>query len=80
MLALIAAANFFTQVSHTLLFWMAFIMTRPFGATFGDLLTKPYANGGLNLNRISSSLAIVILIIGGILLIPQRAGYHRRKA
>jgi uncharacterized membrane-anchored protein len=80
MLALIAAAYVFTQVSHTLLFWMAFILPRPFGATFGDLLTKPYANGGLNLNCISSSLAIAILIIGCILLIPQRAGYHPRKA
>src|SRR5260370_23640799 len=55
MLALIAAAYFFTEISHTLLFWMAFILTRPLGATFGDLLTKPYANGRLDLNRINSS-------------------------
>jgi uncharacterized membrane-anchored protein len=80
LLALIAAAYFFTQMSHILLFWMAFILTRPFGATFGDLLTKPYVNGGLNLNRISSSLVIATLIIGCILLIPQRAGYHPGKA
>ena len=80
LLVLIAAAYFFTQMSHTLLFWIAFILTRPFGATFGDLLTKPYANGGLNLNRISSSLVIATLIIGCILLIPQRAGYHPGKA
>jgi uncharacterized membrane-anchored protein len=62
MLALIAAAYFFTKISHTLLFWMAFILTRPLGATFGDL-TKPHANGGLNLNRINSSLVIATLII-----------------
>jgi len=55
MLALVAVAYFFSKISHTLLFWMAFIPTRPFGATFGDLLTKPHANGGLNFNRISSS-------------------------
>jgi uncharacterized membrane-anchored protein len=80
MLALIAAVYFFTKISHTLLFWMAFILTRPLGATLGDLLTKPYANGGLNLNRINSSLVIATLIVGGILLIPQRAGYHPGKA
>ena len=80
MLALIAAAYFFTEISHTLLFWMAFILTRPLGATFGDLLTKPYANGGLNLNRINSSLVIAALIVGCILLMPQRGGYHPRKA
>jgi uncharacterized membrane-anchored protein len=80
MLALIAAAYFFTEISHTLLFWMAFILTRPLGATFGDLLTKPYANGGLNLNRINSSLVIAALIVGCILLIPQRAGHHPGEA
>jgi len=80
MLALVAVAYFFSKISHTLLFWMAFILTRPFGATLGDLLTKPHANGGLNLNRISSSLVIVALIVGCILLIPQRAGYHPGKA
>ena len=80
MLALIAAAYFFTEISHTLLFWMAFILTRPLGATFGDLLTKPYANGCLNLNRINSSLVIAALIVGCILLMPQRGGYHPRKA
>lgn len=59
---------------------MAFILTRPLGATFGDLLTKPHGNGVLNLNRINSSLVIAALIVGCILLMPQRAGYHPRKA
>ena len=75
-LVLVAAAYFYTNVSHALLFWLAFILTRPLGATVGDLLTKPIASGGLNLSRISSSLIIAIFIIGCILLMPQRAGGH----
>jgi uncharacterized membrane-anchored protein len=53
---LIAAAYFLTSISHTLVFWVAFIRTRPLGATLGDLLTKPVADGGLQLSRITSSL------------------------
>jgi uncharacterized membrane-anchored protein len=75
-LALIAAAYFYTRMSHTLLFWLAFILTRPLGATLGDLLTKPYASGGLDRGRISSSAIIVIFVIAGIWLMPQRAGSH----
>ncbi|MGA2409613.1 MAG: hypothetical protein ABSG46_04400 [Candidatus Binataceae bacterium] len=75
-LAMIAAAYFFTKVSHTLLFWIAFIVTRPLGATLGDLLTKPYADGGFNQSRISSSAIIAIFIIASIWLAPQRAGSH----
>ncbi|MBV8886370.1 MAG: hypothetical protein JO235_20580 [Chroococcidiopsidaceae cyanobacterium CP_BM_RX_35] len=75
-LVLVAAAYFYTKASPALLFWSAFILTRPLGATVGDLLTKPIASGGLNLSRISSSLIIAIFIIGCILLTPQRAGGH----
>jgi uncharacterized membrane-anchored protein len=75
-LALVAAAYFYTRMSHTLLFWMAFILTRPLGATLGDLLTKPYADGGFDRGRISSSLIIVAFVIAGIWLMPQRAGSH----
>ena len=75
-LLLIAALYFYTKVSHTFLFWAAFILTRPLGATVGDLLTKPHPNGGLALSRISSSAVIAIFIIGCILLMPQRAGSH----
>jgi Repeat of Unknown Function (DUF347) len=64
------------QVESTLLFWSAFILTRPVGATVGDLLTKPIASGGLNLSRISSSLVITIFMIGCILFMSQRAGGH----
>ena len=75
-LALVAAAYFFTKASHTLLFWLAFILTRPLGATVGDMLTKPLADGGLALGRIVSSLVIAIVIVGAILLTAQRAGGH----
>src|SRR5208283_2289037 len=75
-LVLVAAAYFYTRASHTLLFWMAFILTRPLGATLGDLLTKPHADGGFNPSRISSSLIIAIFIFAGILFTPQRAGSH----
>ncbi|HEX9466387.1 MAG TPA: hypothetical protein VGB82_27640 [Alphaproteobacteria bacterium] len=75
-LALVAAAYASTRVSHTLLFWTAFILTRPLGATVGDLLTKPFASGGLNLSRISSSSIIAIVIVACILFTAQRAGGH----
>jgi uncharacterized membrane-anchored protein len=80
LLAVIAGAYFFAQISHTLLFWAAFILTRPLGATLGDLLTKPVANGGLNRSRIESSLIIAVFIIGCILVLPQRAGRHPGEA
>jgi uncharacterized membrane-anchored protein len=80
LLAVIAGAYFFTAISHTLLFWSAFILTRPLGATLGDLLTKPVANGGLNLSRIASSLTIAAFIIGCLLVLPQRAGRHPGEA
>ncbi len=75
-LVLVATAYFYTRASHTLLFWMAFILTRPLGATLGDLLTKPHVEGGFDLSRVSSSLIIAIFIAACILLIPQRAGSH----
>jgi uncharacterized membrane-anchored protein len=75
-LVLVAAAYFFTKMSHTLLFWVAFILTRPLGATLGDILTKPHANGGLDLSRFSSSAIIAIFIVGCIFFMSQRAGGH----
>ncbi|MBI3420040.1 MAG: hypothetical protein HY053_07915 [Proteobacteria bacterium] len=73
-LGLIALAYFYTKISHTLLFWAAFILTRPLGATMGDLLTKPLAKGGLNLDRISSSLIIAVFMVIAILLTSRKAG------
>jgi len=72
----VAAAYFYSKASHTLLFWLAFIMTRPLGATVGDLLTKPHASGGFDLGRISSSLILAILMIALVVFTPQRAGSH----
>ena len=75
-LALVTAAYFFTTLSRTLLFWAAFILTRPLGATVGDLLDKPVAHGGLALSRFTASAALAAFIVACILLLPQRAGSH----
>jgi uncharacterized membrane-anchored protein len=73
-LAVIAAAYFRTRVSRTLLFWAAFILTRPLGATLGDLLDKPLSAGGLALSRYAASAVIAALIVAAIFFFPQRAG------
>ena len=62
-LVIIALLHFFSKTSGALLFWLAFILTRPFGATFGDWLTKPLENGGLALGTIGASLFFVIILI-----------------
>lgn len=79
-LAVVAGAWFFTKAPRPLLFWAAFILTRPLGATLGDLLTKPHDHGGLDLNRFSSSLVIGLFVAACVLLIPQRAGRHPSHA
>ena len=63
LLAAIALLHFFTNVSKTILFWWAFVLTRPFGATFGDFLTKPLAKGGINFGTIGSSIIFCIILI-----------------
>ncbi|HEY1802955.1 MAG TPA: hypothetical protein VGG45_00610 [Terracidiphilus sp.] len=75
-IGIVALIYFFTKASRAVLFWAAFVLTRPLGATLGDLLTKPVANGGLNLSRYSSSAAIACFMVICILLFPQRAGRH----
>jgi uncharacterized membrane-anchored protein len=75
-LAVIAAAYFWTNVSRVSLFWAAFILTRPLGATVGDLLDKPLDHGGLALSRPIASVVLAVLMIGLILVLPQRAGSH----
>ena len=72
-LVVAAALYFWTRVSHTLLFWLAFVLTRPLGATLGDLLDKPLAAGGLNLSRLYASLVLLAFIALCIYFIPQRA-------
>ncbi|HUU66543.1 MAG TPA: hypothetical protein VMW57_04575 [Methyloceanibacter sp.] len=75
-LALVAAAYFWTNLSRVLLFWAAFILTRPLGATVGDFLDKPLDQGGLALSRPIATAVLAAVIIGCILLILQRAGSH----
>jgi len=75
-LAVVAVGNFYTNVSRTLLFWSAFILTRPLGATVGDLLDKPVANGGFALSRFYASALLAAFIVAGIVFLPQRAGRH----
>jgi len=75
-LAVVAGLYFYTKVSRTLLFWAAFILTRPLGATLGDFLDKPLANGGLAMGRFAASAVLAALMIGLVLLLPQRAGKH----
>lgn len=77
-LALIAIAYFRTAISHTILFWSAFILTRPLGATIGDFMDKPFANGGLALSRYTASLVLAAVMIALIVFIPQRAESHSK--
>jgi uncharacterized membrane-anchored protein len=63
-ITLIALASYLTQLNRVMLFWLAFILTRPFGATFGDLLTKPLEKGGLGFGTIGSSMILAILLVG----------------
>ncbi len=72
LLALIVVAKYYTKISTVLLFWLAFVLTRPFGATFGDLLTKPHAKGGLNFGTIGSSI-----VLGVILAVLIAVSYHK---
>jgi uncharacterized membrane-anchored protein len=79
-LAVIVAAYWFTNISRVLLFWAAFILTRPLGATVGDYLDKPVSDGGLALSRPLASAVIAVFILGCLLILPQRAGRHPGKA
>jgi len=73
LLGLVAAAYFWTSISKTVLFWAAFILTRPLGAVVGDFLDKPIASGGLALSRYSASAVLLGLMFLGILLFKQNA-------
>jgi uncharacterized membrane-anchored protein len=79
-LVLIAAAYFFTGISRTLLFWAAFILTRPLGATLGDLLDKPLADGGFAFSRLYATGILAAIIIACVAFLPQRAGTHPGKS
>jgi uncharacterized membrane-anchored protein len=75
-LAVLGIAYFTMRIGHVALFWAAFILTRPLGATVGDYLDKPIAAGGLEFSRPLASAALAILMIALVLLIPQRPGQH----
>lgn len=77
LIALVAALHFLTKAPTAILFWAAYVLTRPLGATLGDLLTKPVANGGLNLSRLNSSLAIAVLMIAGVWLTERHLARRR---
>jgi uncharacterized membrane-anchored protein len=79
-LGLLAALYYFTATSRVALFWAAFILTRPLGATVGDFLDKPVAKGGLEFSRPLATAVLVVAIAGLIALLPQRAGAHPAKA
>ena len=76
LLVVLATLYFWTNVSRVLLFWAAFILTRPLGATVGDFLDKPIEHGGLALSRPIASAVIAVLMIMLVLVLPQRAGSH----
>jgi len=73
LLAIVAAAHFWLKnIPSSVLFWTAYVLTRPLGATLGDTLTKSHAEGGLALGRILSSLIITALMVVGIILVARR--------
>ena len=73
LLVLVALAYYFTKLNRVVLFWAAFILTRPLGAVVGDFLDKPHDAGGLALSRYIASAVLVTLMLAGILVFPQRA-------
>jgi len=75
-LALLGGLYLWTNISRVLLFWSAFILTRPLGATVGDFLDKPVSHGGLAFSRPLASLVIAVFILGCLFLLPQRAGRY----
>ena len=73
LLALVAAAYFFTRISRVWLFWAAFVLTRPLGAVLGDLMDKPLDHGGFALSRVTASACLLLFMLVCIALFPQRA-------
>ena len=75
-LAVVAGLYYWTGISRVLLFWAAFILTRPLGATVGDLLDKPLHDGGFAFSRPLATAIIAVFIVLCVVLLPQRAGKH----
>jgi uncharacterized membrane-anchored protein len=72
-LVILALLYYFSSASRTILFWIAFILTRPLGAVTGDFLDKPFEEGGLEMNRYLLTAALLVVIVAAILIFPQRA-------
>ena len=75
-LAVVTGAYFWTNISRTVLFWVAFVLTRPLGATVGDFLDKPLDHGGLALSRYTASASLAAIMVLLIVLVPRRSGKH----
>ena len=75
-LVAVVALYYWTGVSRVTLFWVAFILTRPLGATVGDFIDKPVADGGLALSRPLASAVIAAIIVALLVVLPQRPGRH----
>lgn len=75
---LVVMLHYFTRLNHVLLFWIAFIFTRPFGATFGDFLTKPISKGGMELGTLQSSLVSLVLMAIMIFISNQKTNKVER--
>jgi uncharacterized membrane-anchored protein len=80
LLVAVAAAYYWTSINRVVLFWAAFILTRPLGAAVGDFLDKPLDHGGLDLSRPLASLVLTVAIIALIMILPQRAGHHPKAS
>jgi uncharacterized membrane-anchored protein len=79
-LAVVAAAYYWTNISRVTLFWTAFILARPLGATVGDFLDKPVDQGGLAFSRPIASAIIAAFMVACLFLLPQRAGSHPKPS
>jgi uncharacterized membrane-anchored protein len=79
-LAVLAILYFATRANRVALFWAAFILTRPLGATVGDFLDKPVADGGLEWSRALASTVLAVVIVALVLILPQRPGRHPGEA
>jgi uncharacterized membrane-anchored protein len=79
LIAIVTLLYFLTNISRTILFWAAFILTRPLGANMGDLLTKPRTEHGLELSRFTASGVIAAFIVLCIAFLPQRSDHHPRS-
>lgn len=76
-LILVLACFLFTHISRTILFWLAFVLTRPLGAVFGDLLDKPIAQGGLDFSRYTATGLLLLVIVILVVLLPQRSAFKQ---